>query len=759
MSRMASASCPAALLVSLLVSLLISLPGRMIVPLTCSGQETAPVIIEGTVTDGRGEPMHYVNVQIVGTLEGTFTDREGCFRFITYRTGRFEVQATMMGCEPALTAVTAAPGDTVRILLVLRPTLIERETVVVAASAYTSGDEEEGVTMRPLEIITTPGAAADIFGAMQSFPGVVMVDEGSGLFVRGGDVSETVTLLDGATVVHPYRYESPTGGVFGTISPFLVSGTVFSTGGFSARYGNALSGVLVLESQDLPDRQRLYLNLGLAAASVGIDYPVSERLGLRFSGNRSTTDAMFRLNGQRDLFTRTPQGSDLNMNLVWRYSATGQIKLFAFTNDEEIGVRVREPSFDGIYRGSSRNTLANLSFRDTAGRWLVRGSLSANRYRSRRTLGALDLDPADTTTKLRLDAEREMGRRTVLALGGEVERTASTFRGSVPAVPDMLDPAAAVIDLDEAYAGLRSGWYAEVSWTLFGRLAAAAGVRADHHSLANQTVVDPRLRFTWALAEGTDLCFATGIYHSFPVPYAFNPASGNPDLGSQRAGHVIAGLHHHTELFQARLEFYRKQYRGLAIEDDRFNLAGIGDGSARGIDLFCKYGAFLLTRFNGWVSYSYLRSRRLQPRRLGEEIVHESGPTPYDITHHLTLIGQYRLISYLSLGVSLRSATGRPVTPIAGAVPGSGGGWYLPVEGPVGSERLPPFLRVDTDLSFFWPFGNGHSAVFYLGISNLFDRSNVSGYEYSADYSERYERITRYRRFIYFGATLTLAGS
>ena len=43
----------------------------------------------------------------------------------------------------------------------------------------------------------------------------------------GGDVSETVVLLDQATVVHPYRYESPTGGVFGTIPSFMVQGTVF----------------------------------------------------------------------------------------------------------------------------------------------------------------------------------------------------------------------------------------------------------------------------------------------------------------------------------------------------------------------------------------------------------------------------------------------------------------------------------------------------------------------------------------------------
>ncbi len=36
--------------------------------------------------------------------------------------------------------------------------------------------------------------------SLKTFPGVAMVDEGAGLFVRGGDVSETVILLDQGTV-------------------------------------------------------------------------------------------------------------------------------------------------------------------------------------------------------------------------------------------------------------------------------------------------------------------------------------------------------------------------------------------------------------------------------------------------------------------------------------------------------------------------------------------------------------------------------
>ncbi len=76
--------------------------------------------------------------------------------------------------------------------------------------------------------------------ALGTLPGVARIDDGTGLFVRGGDVSETLVLLDGVVVSHPYRYETPTGGFRGAIDPFLTQGVSFTTGGFSAQYANTL---------------------------------------------------------------------------------------------------------------------------------------------------------------------------------------------------------------------------------------------------------------------------------------------------------------------------------------------------------------------------------------------------------------------------------------------------------------------------------------------------------------------------------------
>ena len=712
--------------------------------------------MRGRVVNAAGDGMPFVNVFLEGTTDGAATDRSGQFQFATQRQGRRQVRATMIGYEPATRPIDLTPGDTVVVQLVLKGTLLRLEEAVVTAQAYTTG-EAETVTLSALEVVTTPGAAADIFLAIKTFPGVAMVDEGAGLFVRGGDVTETVILLDQATVVHPYKYESPTGGVFGTIPPFLVSGTYFSSGGFSARYGNALSAVLAMESQNLPLQTNYTASLGLAAASLGANVPVAPgKVGLRFSGNRSFTGLLFRVNGQREAFTEVPQGFDGNLSLVYQYSSTGRLKLFNFASTDQLGVHVDEPSFDGVYRGKTTNALHNLQWTEVVGTWLVQTSLSLNRYEARQQLGSLDLRPGDRTVKLRTDVEHGFGSRARLALGGEVERIANTFRGTIPIQDDVLDPKAAVYVLDEHYAATRTGAYAEFEWQPARRIVTTLGARTDYHTLARQAVVDPRLSFQLALSKNTRLRLAWGLYHQFPTPYQYNPQSGNPALRAQRAQHYVVGLHYERDLLTLRLEGYHKPYRRLAVQVAEQNVDNIGHGRARGMDVFAKYGAFLRTRFNGWMAYSFLQSRRVQVRHRGEDIAHEQGPSPFDITHNLSLIGKLRVVGFLSAGLGFRYATGRPVTPVVDAVAVEGAGYYLPVEGPVGSERLPAFMKLEAQTSYFLPFPNGSSAVFYLALSNVLNRANVIDYQYSADYTERTERTTNFRRSVYFGVTVTL---
>lgn len=710
--------------------------------------------ITGIIVDEKGVPIPYVNVFIQNSYDGDVSDSTGHFEIVTKKTGQQVLIASMIGYERFSKEIDLMNSQIGTIEITLREKALSMPAATITASSFSSGDEK-GVTLKRLEIVTTPGAAADIFLAIKTFPGLAQVDEGSGLFVRGGDISETVTILDQATVVHPYRFESPTGGIFGTIPPFLVSGTFFSSGGFSAKYGNALSGILAMESLDRPLVPQYNLNIGLAAASARVALPLkNSRSGLRISGNRSFTGLMFRVNGNYSDFTLHPRGTDLNFSLNYDYTTTGRLKVFAFAAENRIGVKVDQPSFDAIFNSDDLNQLYNLQWSDLIGNnWFIQVSLSLNNYRTDRSLGVLDFEQRDQTYKLRLDSEKHFSPDFHLNFGVEREWTRNSFVGRFPE-GEVLDPNAEAITLDTKYNAIRTGGYLESEVKLTRRLFTKSGLRADSHNLSAQTVFDPRISFYYQLSGHSNLRASWGSYHQFASPLHYAPGYGNPKLTTQRAIHYILGYEYQLNDTQARVEIYYKDYDNLVIENDVFGFTNQGYGYARGVDLFFKHGVLFQDKLNGWISYSFLQSKRLQTRNTRKSQIEEFAPSPFDITHNLILVGKYSLTRRITVGISYRYATGRPITPIVDAQRHSEFDYYLPIEGPVSSERLPSYQRLDGNLSYYIPLKNNNFAVFYLAVSNLLNRKNVLDYDYSFDYTQRRPRTTNYSRFIYFGVTV-----
>lgn len=723
---------------------------------TCFGQSSESVMIQGTVMNQKGEPIPLANVYLQKTLEGTVTNENGNFVLQTDTTGSQILIVSYIGYEPHHEPVELEKSHSVEINIRLKEKLVNLANINITASSFTTGGVE-GVTLSPLEVVTTPGAAADIFRAFQSFPGVSMQTEGSGLFVRGGDVSETKILLDQATVAHPYKYETPTGGIFGTIPPFLVSGTFFSTGGFPARYGNALSGVLSMKSQGLPDQNSADINVGLSAASLGISTEiVPEKLGINFSGNKSFTETMFRLNGLNNEFTEAPSSTDLNASLIYKPKPTTTFKLFSYVTMNNVGVSVEEPSFRGNFKGDEFNQLYNLQWTQLFDNWIMENSFSMNRFAKNSDFGLLDLDTRDYTYKARSDWERSFSDNLKLYTGTETVWVQNDYKGKIPENDGIMDPNASFYQMDEQYGTTRLGSYIEIDFKPAYRWMLNAGIRSDYHEKANQLTADPRFSIQYQLTKQSSLRASTGIYHQFPQPFQFNSESGNPDLTAQRSVHYILGFEHKTSLFHFRTEGYYKTYDALVISDNQQNLSNRGYGHSRGIDLFLRYSEFLQTRFNGWISYSFLKTERYQAKNTGNSYDFEKAPSDFDITHNLSVVGKVRLISMIYAGMTYRFATGRPYTPIIDAFQPEDQNYYIPTEGNINSQRLPDFHRLDLNLSYYHMLPNNQSITFYLSVSNALNRKNITDYAYNQDYTSKSPVYSNYQRFFYFGITANL---
>jgi hypothetical protein len=510
-----------------------------------------------------------------------------------------------------------------------------------------------------------------------------------------------------------------------------------------------------MDSQDRPAQARQYLNLGLAAASVSLDQPLGDEAGLRLSGNRSFTGLLFRVNGQASDYATVPQGLDGTLSLTWDDAGSGQLKLVSFARRTRLGVETAEGAHQGLYRSRSTNQLHTLQWTPTPGDWTVAASASWARHASRRSFGALALEPTDTAAKLRVAATRPAADWT-LRVGGTLERRRHRFDGTVPTQPDVVGPGAPVRSVGTAVPALRGGGYAEVASDVLSPLVVRLGLRADAHSRAGGPVVDPRAALAWRISPRTRLRAAWGVYHQFPELSTVAEHTGDNTLGAQRAEHVVLGLRHERDDLLLRAAAYRKPYRDLVVRTGAARYGNVGTGLAQGVDLFAKYGAFLETRVNGWVAYSLLESTRTQPRDRGPAVTLEEGPAPFDLTHQFTAVGKVRVVGQVRLGGTYRYVTGAPFTPVVATEPRASGA-VLPVDGPVGSARLPAYHRLDLQVSYYWPFGDdGQHVIFYAALNNAFDRANVVDVTYTPDYATRRNRTTQFRRSVYAGLTLTL---
>lgn len=366
----------------------------------------------------------------------------------------------------------------------------------------------------------------------------------------------------------------------------------------------------------------------------------------------------------------------------------------------------------------------------------------------------MSLTPTDETTTLRVDATRS-GASATLVAGSALHHRTYQFQGRIPMQPNRPDSTVPARTVDTTIDALRPTAYAEMEGDFVSPFVIRVGGRAEYQTRASQTVFDPRIAISWPISSQNRLRAAWGIYHQFPDLSTHAKHDGARTLQAQRAQHVVVGFRHKRDDVLLRAEAYHKAYTNVVVRTSPGTFSNTGTGYAQGVDFFAKYGTFLNTRVNGWVSYSILESRRTQPRYRGRRVELENGPTPYDLTHQLTLVGKMRLVDQVRIGGTYRYTSGQPFTPIVGTRR-VGPGKRFPIEGPVGSERLPSYRRLDLQVSYYWPFTRQQHLIAYVAVTNLMNRDNVIDVTYSSDYTGREWQTTHFVRSLYLGLTLTL---
>ncbi len=232
--------------------------------------------ISGKVVDKEtGEPLPGVNITIQGTTMGAATNTNGEYFIINVPVGTYTLVASMIGYKRVeKTNVRSVQDMTTVVNFQLESTVMELgETVTITAErpmvrtdATASTREVEGDKVMLLPKVDTFEEAISLQA------GVV------GSNVRGGRGTELTYMVDGMTVEDPLQ-----GGVGATINRNAIAEIVLMTGGFSAEYGQAMSGVVNLVTKEGGTRYSGQLR-------YTTDEPFDERT---FSANDNTYELSF----------------------------------------------------------------------------------------------------------------------------------------------------------------------------------------------------------------------------------------------------------------------------------------------------------------------------------------------------------------------------------------------------------------------------------------------------------------------------------
>ena len=228
---------------------------------------TAQTTISGKVTDSNQQPIEGANVYLDGTYDGTSTNERGEFSFFTSEKGTQTIAISFISFETYLK--TADVSLLKELKIKLRDDVNALDAVIINAGTFEAGEKAKVTVLKPLDIVTTAVALGDVMGALQTLPGTSTVDEDGRLFVRGGEAEETQIFIDGIRVFTPYAASARNIPTRGRFSPFLFKGISFSTGGYSAEYGQALSSILQLNTIDQPVEEKTDLSFMTVGLGLG----------------------------------------------------------------------------------------------------------------------------------------------------------------------------------------------------------------------------------------------------------------------------------------------------------------------------------------------------------------------------------------------------------------------------------------------------------------------------------------------------------
>lgn len=707
-----------------------------------------PSGIEGRITDAAsGEPLAGVKVEIAGQV--AFTDASGRFR-LSVQTGP-PLTVSRTGYQPRQVTLDERLDELLEISLEAQSRI---EEVVVVSSRYAL-EQNGGASVHTLsarDLGGIPEFGDDALRAVNQLPGTAGIGLSARPYIRGGLPDETLVLFNNVELLEPFHLKDFQS-VFSGFNPSLVKSIDVYTGGFPARYGDRMSGVMDIKPADEiggfgADVMLSFLTA--SAAFVGTSQDGRGRWAL--SARRGNLDLVLDV---LDPDAGTPKYSDYFGSFSYALNPVTEIEAGFIFYDDDVELKDVDEGDGELAHSVYRNGYAWLqlhrqwSERVDSSTVLSYGSIENDRDGF---INDEDLEEGSSSLTDRRHfelvhlAHRQHIRRSdslAFELGGRFsyqqgryETLAVIERGVLAELIGI--PVNELRVVDERPDGTSGGLYGSVRYLPRDWLSLEAGLRWDYQDYAGSFASQgsPRFSALVNVSPRTELRLSLGRFHQAEQIQELQAADGVSEFQpAQYADHYILGLEHafgasglsmRFEAFHKRFQRPKRRHENLfnslilmpELASDRVAVSP-DKARARGLELTLAWEPS--PTFDAWLTYTHAYA--------DDEIAGEWVKRGWDQRHTVGsgLIWEHGSWSF-STAVLWHSGWQTTVLPPAI------GEDELPAL-TRNADRLPDYLSLDLRVSRTWRWPR-QSLVVFLELTNALDRENVGAYEYDVEENE-----------------------
>jgi hypothetical protein len=701
------------------------------------------------------------SITLKDTYDGATSDSLGNYAFVTTEKGTKTLEISVMGYKPFAQDIDLQSAP-IALNISIKELITELKAVVISAGSFVASDKNKGAVLSALDIVTTPSANGDVTSAFNSLPGTQQVGESEGLFVRGGSATESKIYMDGNLVNNFFYSSTPGIATRGRFNPFLFKGTIFSSGGYSALYGQALSSALMLESKDLPERTQADLGVSVIGIGGGIqNLAKNKRSSWGVSYNYANLWLGFAINKQKQDFFQIPVYHQGDANFRIKTKNGGFIKYYGYISANKTGFKsadIDSVVLKNAFAIENFNTYQNINWRENFGMgWKITTGIS---YSTNKDDINNELQNADNQKQVitnpsfyafknfklnnkaqyaqaRVVIDKKLNGLNVIRFGADYfyskERSTYTLYDGTRFTELVTDNLVSVFGEGDVF--------------ITNSLAAKIGSRIEHSRVLNKWNIAPRVSIAYKFKDDSQASFAYGLFYQNPERRIL-PAVASLDYS--RAAHYILQYQKLTNNRTFRVEAFYKKYTDLyktAVSPTGREAASNnnGFGHATGLEFFFR-DKKTFKNVDYWISYSYLDTKR-------DYLNYPKAITPSFAANHTAALVIKKFITKWKTGfnISYNFATGRPYYYFA----------YDNVQNKyvIGDAgKTINYNSMSFSVNYLPKIGKTNAKsfiVWVLGINNVLGQNQVFNYNYNNNGSRKEAVTPPSRRFIFVGCFIS----